>query len=114
MLSSAAISEIIDGLWLSVTSLLNETNRLKKHSRSQRDYDAVISERVTPRLVALDELIDWLPTDRLSDTAQTRLAAIRQGMDQLKEDQHRQLDADLLKKRNLDREEGRISRHRRF
>ncbi|MCF6166089.1 hypothetical protein LROSL1_0432 [Furfurilactobacillus rossiae] len=114
MLSSVAINEIVDGLWLSVTSLLNETNRLKKHSRSQRDYDAVISERVTPRLVALDELIDWLPTDRLSDTAQTRLAAIRQGMDQLKEDQHRQLDADLLKKRNLDREEGRISRHRRF
>ncbi|MGR6686161.1 hypothetical protein ACUKBL_01915 [Furfurilactobacillus rossiae] len=84
MLSSVAINEIVDGLWLSVTSLLNETNRLKKHSRSQRDYDAVISERVTPRLVALDELIDWLPTDRLSDTAQTRLAAIRQGMDRTK------------------------------
>lgn len=114
MLTTAALDEIVNGLWLNVTSLMNEVNRLKKHSRRQTDYDAVMTEKIAPHLSAIVELIAWLPNELLSETAQEQLNAVIQAVTQLQKDQHRQLDVDLLKKRNLDREEGRVSRHRRF
>ncbi|HAT53929.1 MAG TPA: hypothetical protein DCW31_01545 [Lactobacillus sp.] len=114
MLTTAALDEIVNGLWLDVTMLMNEVNRLKKHSRQQMDYDAIMAEKVTPHVSAIVEVIAWLPNDLLSDSGREQLTAVVQAVSQIQKDQHRKLDVDLLRKRNLDREEGRISRHRHF
>ncbi|GKT02698.1 hypothetical protein [Furfurilactobacillus entadae] len=113
MLSEPALTEFVNGLWLTVTALMAETNRLKKHVRSQRDYDAVIHEKISPRLAAVNELVTWVCDQTVPDAATQLVTGIQQALTQLAADERRQLDQTELDQRNRDREEGRIARHRR-
>lgn len=114
-LSKTAMAEIINGCWLSVTDMMQASNRLKKHVTTQANYEAVIAEKITPRLSGVIEIMTWVDASKvvLSETMVNQRAAVDQAIRQLQADETRQLDLVELTKRQQDREEGRYSRHRR-